>query len=49
MMDKGKSCDRLYVIPFESNNQTQISGCVGTLDTDLCTFDATERYCQVKP
>ena len=24
--------DRLYVIPFESNNKTQISGCVGPLD-----------------
>ena len=33
--------NRLYVIPFESNNQTQISGCVGPLDFDLCTFDAT--------
>ena len=34
--------DRLYVIPFESNNQTQISGChPENLDTDpLCTFDA---------
>ena len=34
---------RLYVIPFESNNQTQISGCTGALDGDLCTFDATEH------
>jgi YVTN family beta-propeller protein len=34
---------RLYVIPFESNNQTQISGCTGPLDGDLCTFDATEH------
>lgn len=34
--------DRLYVIPFESNNQTQISGChPENLGTDpLCTFDA---------
>ena len=32
--------DRLYVIPFESNNQTQISGCRGEIDGDLCTFDA---------
>ena len=31
---------RLYVIPFESNNQTQISGCRGPIDGDLCTFDA---------
>ncbi len=32
--------DRLYVVPFESNNQTQISGCRGEIDGDLCTFDA---------
>ena len=30
----------LYVIPFESNNQTQISGCRGPQDGELCTFDA---------
>ena len=35
--------DRLYVIPFESNNQTQISGCIGEMDGDLCTFDAQEH------
>jgi len=35
--------DRLYVLPFESNNQTQISGCVDRIDGDLCTFDATEH------
>lgn len=35
--------DRLYVIPFESNNQTQISGCSGDIDGDLCTFDAVEQ------
>lgn len=35
--------DLLYVIPFESNNQTQISGCRGELDGDLCTFDAQEH------
>jgi YVTN family beta-propeller protein len=35
--------DRLYVIPFESNNQTQISGCVDKIDNDLCTFDAIEH------
>jgi YVTN family beta-propeller protein len=34
---------RLFVIPFESNNQTQISGCTGELDGDLCTFDAVEH------
>lgn len=34
--------DRLYVIPFESNNQTQISGCYPeNLESDEnCTFDA---------
>lgn len=34
--------DRLYVIPFESNNQTAVSGCLPeNLETDpLCTFDA---------
>ena len=35
--------DRLYVIPFESNNQSQISGCTGPLDGELCTFDALEH------
>jgi len=35
--------ERLYVIPFESNNQTQISGCLGPLVGDLCTFDAQEH------
>ena len=35
--------DRLYVIPFESNNQTQISGCRGELDGERCTFDAQEH------
>ncbi len=35
--------ERLYVIPFESNNQTQISGCTGELDGELCTFDAIEH------
>ena len=34
--------DRLYVIPFESGNQTQLSG--GTkIDGDLVTFDAWEH------
>ena len=34
--------DRLYVIPFESNNQTGVSGCLPeNMDTDPnCTFDA---------
>ena len=32
---------RLYVVPFESNNQTQISGCwPENIDGVLCTFDA---------
>ena len=32
---------RLYVVPFESNNQTQISGCwPENIDHVLCTFDA---------
>ena len=32
---------RLYVVPFESNNQTQISGCwPENIDGELCTFDA---------
>ena len=34
---------RLYVLPFESNNQTQISGCVGQIDGNLCTFDAVRH------
>ncbi|MBC8352814.1 MAG: ankyrin repeat domain-containing protein [Planctomycetes bacterium] len=33
--------DRLYVIPFESNNKTQLSGGAGDkIDGDLVTFDA---------
>ena len=32
--------DRLYVIPFESNNKTQLSGGTGKIDGDLVTFDA---------
>ncbi|GAB5453592.1 MAG: hypothetical protein Hals2KO_39200 [Halioglobus sp.] len=32
--------DRLFVVPFESNNQTQISGCLPhKIDGDVCTFD----------
>ncbi len=32
---------RLYVAPFESNNQTQLSGCwPENIDGELCTFDA---------
>lgn len=35
--------DRLYVIPFESNNQTQLSGGTGEIDGDLVTFNAHEH------
>ncbi|MCY4029482.1 MAG: PQQ-dependent sugar dehydrogenase [Acidobacteria bacterium] len=35
--------ERLYVIPFESHNRTQISGCRGEIDGELCTFDAQEH------
>ena len=38
------SGNRLYVIPFESNNQTQISGCwPENIDGVLCTFDARKH------
>ena len=33
----------LYVIPFESNNQTQLSGGTGELDGELVTFNAYEH------
>ncbi len=32
--------DRLYVIPFESNNKSQLSGGTGELDKEYETFDA---------
>jgi len=35
--------DRLYVLSFESGNQTQLSGGVGKLDGDLKTFDAWDH------
>ena len=36
--------NRLYVIPFESNNQSQLSGCrAEEIDGDVCTFDAVEH------
>ncbi len=35
--------ERLYVIPFESNNQTQLSGGTGKIDGDLVTFNAWEH------
>lgn len=35
---------KLYVIAFESNNQTQLSGCEEeSIDGDGCTFDAVEH------
>ena len=35
---------RLYVVAFESNNQTQLSGCLpGNIDGSTCTFDAIEH------
>ena len=41
------SGNRLYVIPFESNNQTQISGCwPENIDGVLCTFDARKHVTQ---
>ena len=35
--------DRLYVIPFESNNQTQLSGGTGPIDGKMITFDAQKH------
>ena len=37
--------DRLYVVPFESGNQTELSGCFGAqnIDGDQCTFDLQEH------
>ena len=36
--------NRLYVIPFESGNQTQVSGCLaGDIDGDICTFDVEQQ------
>lgn len=36
--------ERLYVIPFESNNQSQLSGCLPSkIDGDRCTYDAIEH------
>lgn len=35
---------KLYVIPFESNNQSQLSGCLASkVDGDICTYDAVEH------
>ncbi len=38
---------RLYVIPFESNNKTQLSGGTGKLDERYETFDAFEHSIRV--
>lgn len=35
--------DRLYVIPFESGNKTQLSGGTGKIDGKLVTFDAFQH------
>ena len=35
--------ERLYVIPFESGNQTQLSGGAKPFDNKLVTFDAYEH------
>ena len=35
--------NRLYVLPFESNNQTQLSGGTGPFDGNLTTFDARKH------
>ena len=40
--------DRLYVLPFESNNKTQLSGgAKGEIDGNLVTFDAWEHSIRV--
>lgn len=45
------SGNRLYVIPFESGNRSQLSGCdpvntTSVVDGDLCTFDADRHVRQ---
>ena len=36
--------ERLYVVAFESNNQSQLSGCrAESIDGDTCTFDAVQH------
>lgn len=40
--------DRLYVIPFESNNQTQLSGGTGPIDGTLITFDAQKHVMEAE-
>ena len=39
--------NRLYVIPFESNNKTQLSGGAKPLDGKLKTFDAYQHSIRV--
>ncbi len=34
---------RLYVLAFESNNKSELSGCFGTIDGNQCTFSLTEH------
>lgn len=38
---------RLFVLPFESGNQTQLSGGIGKKDDNLVTFDAYEHSIRV--
>jgi len=41
--------DRLFVVPFESNNQTQLSGCwPENIDGELCTFDARKHVTEAE-
>lgn len=35
--------NKLYVSAFESNNQSELSGCFGTIDGDQCTFSLQEH------
>lgn len=35
--------NRLYVLPFESNNQTELSGCFGNIDGNQCTFSLQQH------
>lgn len=35
--------NRLFVTAFESNNQTELSGCFGTIDGDQCTFSLQQH------
>jgi YVTN family beta-propeller protein len=35
--------DKLFVAAFESNNQTELSGCFGNIDGEQCTFSLQEH------